>query len=126
MTSPSPSPVVAPGWVCLSNAALAEAESESGGIVRVSDCPPIALTRVKGELVAFLDVCPHLGATLSAEGELRRGKIVCHAHGRAYRLLRDGDRLRGVERGLRQLRVRVMDGCVHVLTHPSLVPSGSR
>ena len=104
------------GWVCVPKAQLAE----DGVIVRVNECPPIAVTRMSGELYAFLDVCPHLGATLSAEGELHRGRVVCRAHGRRFRLLRDGQPLRGAERKLVQFPIQVMDDCIHVST-----PTGS-
>lgn len=102
------------GWVCVPDAHAID----DGAIVRVSDCPPIALTRVKGELVAFQDICPHLGARLSVEGKLRRGRVVCQMHGRAFPLRRVGERVRGAERALTQFALVVMDDCVHVSTRP--------
>lgn len=40
----------------------------------------IALTRVDGQPVAFLDRCPHAGARLSA-GDYGRGRVTCASHG---------------------------------------------
>ena len=108
--------VLPAGWMCVERSAVQE-----GAILRISDCPPIALTRTGGEIVAFLDVCPHLGAMLSADAQVRRGRVICNAHGRAFRLLKSGDRLRGAERPLTQYPVQVLDGCVHVSTRPAEV-----
>jgi nitrite reductase/ring-hydroxylating ferredoxin subunit len=109
------------GWICVEDTAVRDGE-----ILRVNDCPPVAVTRVAGEVVAFLDVCPHLGAMLSVEGEVRRGRVVCNVHGRAFRLLRDGERLRGAERSVTTFPVQVLDGCVHVSSRPVEPGSGDQ
>jgi 3-phenylpropionate/trans-cinnamate dioxygenase ferredoxin subunit len=44
----------------------------------------IAVTRVNGELVAFSDVCTHLGCNLANGGEIEGTTIECECHGSMF------------------------------------------
>jgi nitrite reductase/ring-hydroxylating ferredoxin subunit len=41
------------------------------------------ITRARGELVAFSNICPHAAADLR-KGRLARGQIKCHEHGYTF------------------------------------------
>jgi len=76
-------------------AEAADLPGRIGVVVRLADTPvgPVALYRVKGELCAVGDVCPHAKATLS-NGELEGPVITCPGHGSRFDV-RTGERLRG-------------------------------
>ena len=51
---------------------------EAGGI-------QIELAEVEGELIAFLNECPHVECVMT-DGEIAGGKVVCSAHGSCFNL----------------------------------------
>lgn len=89
-------------------------------IIRVSDCPPISISRIDDELVAFSDLCPHLGARLSAFGAIRRTRVVCSQHGRAYQLQPRWPAR--AELPLARYPVAVIDDQVYVRVAPPAAP----
>lgn len=68
------------------------------------------ITRARGELVAFSNVCPHAAADLR-KGRLARGQIKCHEHGYTFDV-RSGRATWPEGEGCRLLRfdVRMQDG----------------
>ena len=84
-----------PAWI---RGALAESQTRSGGGWFVLDASfrcreqprsfwvygrPLVVFRAGSQLVAARDVCPHLGAALSA-GHVRDGRVVCPWHGLSF------------------------------------------
>ena len=62
---------------------------EAGGI-------QIVLAEVEGELIAFLNGCPHVGCVMD-DGEIAGGEVVCSAHGSCFNL-KTGDVVNGPAR----------------------------
>jgi nitrite reductase/ring-hydroxylating ferredoxin subunit len=74
----------------------------------------VALANVAGEVFAFEDRCPHLGAPLS-RGEMRGRSLVCPWHGWTIDVP-TGDVTGGRGAAVRRCRARVRDGQVEVAT----------
>ena len=73
----------------------------------------IVLAEVDGELVAFLNECPHVGCVMD-DGEIAGGEVICSAHGSCFDL-KTGEVLQGPAReGLPVYEVRVEGDDVQV------------
>lgn len=72
------------------------------------------VTRTRGELVAFSNVCPHAAADLR-KGRLARGQIKCHEHGYTFDV-RSGSATWPEGEGCRLLRfdLKVQDGLIRL------------
>ena len=74
---------------------------------------PIVLAEVDGELVAFLNECPHVGCVMD-DGEIAGGEVICSAHGSCFDL-KTGEVLQGpATEGLPVYEVRVEGDDVQV------------
>ncbi|MFC0080729.1 Rieske (2Fe-2S) protein [Aciditerrimonas ferrireducens] len=73
----------------------ADAAGHLGLVARLGDSPvgPLAVYRVEGAMVCFVDRCPHAGRAL-AEGVLEGSVLTCPGHGSQFDL-KSGARLRG-------------------------------
>lgn len=73
---------------------------------------PILVTRVDGELVAGTSMCPHEDVSL-VRGCIRKGSIVCRAHGYAFDL-RTGACSHDPNLRWRVYKITVKDGQIYV------------
>ena len=73
----------------------------------------IVLAEVDGELVAFLNECPHVGCVME-DGEIASGEVICSAHGSCFDL-KTGEVLQGpASEALPVYKVRVEGDDVQV------------
>jgi nitrite reductase/ring-hydroxylating ferredoxin subunit len=73
---------------------------------------PVLLIRTENAVHALLNSCPHAGAALT-EARIRRGAIICPAHGGAF-LVTDGQCVGGAYPPLLTFETRVSGGWVEV------------
>jgi nitrite reductase/ring-hydroxylating ferredoxin subunit len=74
----------------------------------------IVLVRHNGAILAFSDLCSHLGCSLAEEGKVDRGELLCTCHGSRFALA-DGRVLNGPASSPQPcFETRIRDGMIEV------------
>lgn len=76
---------------------------------------PIALARTDGAVRAVINRCTHAAAAFAPGARVRRGVLMCPAHGARFELT-DGRCVGGLYRPLRLFACREADGWIEVET----------
>jgi len=74
---------------------------------------PVLLVRVDGVARATINRCTHAAAAFAPGGRMRRGVLMCPAHGARFRV-DDGQCIGGTYRALRTFPCREVDGWIEV------------
>lgn len=74
---------------------------------------PVLLTRFEGQVHATINRCTHAAAAFLPGGRVRRGVLMCPAHGARFKAA-DGVCIGGTYRALRTFAVREEDGRIVV------------
>ncbi len=74
---------------------------------------PVLLARVDGTVHATINRCSHAAAAFLPGGRVRRGVLMCPAHGARFKA-EDGTCIGGTYRALRVFAVREEDGWIDV------------
>ena len=74
---------------------------------------PVVLARVDGAVHAVINRCTHAAAAFVPGGRMRRGVLLCPAHGARF-AVKDGTCIGGAYRGLRTFPCRESEGRIEI------------
>ena len=105
-----------------STVASVEEIPEGTGVAYEINGRMVAVFNDRGQYCAIDDLCPHMGASLSA-GQLEDGVVACTWHGWRFRVC-DGTWCDNKRVKIDSFEVRVVDGMIQVRVPPKTTPAG--